>query len=91
MAHAKREPSSLNDRSSRPHFSSLGLQKVGLELVPSMRRCRMTGERTATSLRIPRAEVARILKAAGIGKLKDLEPRPVDAVEVGWFGSAISM
>lgn len=40
-----------------------------------MRRYRMAGERTATSTRTPRATVALILKAAGMGKLKDLEPK----------------
>ncbi len=75
LARAKREPGSLNDRSSRPHLSPLGLPEDARDLILSMRRFRMTGERIAQSLRIPRATVARILKAAGMGKLKDLEPK----------------
>jgi transposase InsO family protein len=75
LARAKREPGSLNDRSSRPHFSPLGLPEEARELILSMRRYRMTGERIAQSLKISRATVARILQAAGMGKLKDLEPK----------------
>ena len=76
LARAKREPSSLHDRSSRPHLSPLGLPEDVRELILSMRRYHMTGERIAQSLRIPRATIARILKSAGLGKLKDLQSRP---------------
>lgn len=69
------EPGSLNDRSSRPHRSPLALPEDARDLILSMRRYRMTGERIAQSLRIPRATVARVLQIAGLGKLKDLEPK----------------
>jgi hypothetical protein len=50
----------------------------------------MNGERIAQSLKIPRATVARILKAAGLGKLKDLEPRePVVRYERSVAGELI--
>ena len=90
LARAKREPGPLNDRSSRPHFSPLGLPEDARDLILSMRRFRMTGERIAQSLRIPRATVARILKAAGMGKLKDLEPKePVIRYEKSVAGELI--
>ena len=75
LARAKREPGSLNDRSSRPHLSPLAIPDDVRELILSMRRYNMTGERISQSLKIPRATIARILKSAGLGKLRDLEPK----------------
>ena len=75
LARAKTEPEALQDRSSRPYTSPLALPDEARQLILSMRRYRMTGERISQSLKIPRATVARILKSAGLGKLKDLEPK----------------
>ena len=89
-ARAKRESGPLTDRSSRPHLSPLALPKDARDLILSMRRFRMTGERIAQSLRIPRATVARILKAEGLGKLKDLDPKePVIRYERSIAGELI--
>ena len=90
LARAKREPGSLHDRSSRPHLSPLALPEEVRELILSMRRYHMTGERIAQSLKIPRATVARILKVAGLGKLKDLQPKePVIRYEKAVAGEMV--
>ena len=90
LARAKREPGLLHDRSSRPHLSPLGLPEDVRDLILSMRRYQMTGARIAQSLRIPRATIARILKLAGMGKLKDLEPKePVIRYEKAVAGEMV--
>jgi len=68
----------------------LALPDDARDLILSMRRFRMTGERIAQSLKIPRATIARILKAAGLGKLKDLAPKePVIRYERSVAGELI--
>jgi len=64
----------LRDRSSRPHRSPQrtpeNLQRRLLEL----RQKRLTGLEIAQTLGLPRATVSRILRKAGVGRLRSLQP-----------------
>lgn len=66
--------SGLLDRPSRPHRSPRRTGKDRVDLVTSLRRCRMTGRQIAQRLRMSRATVARILARAGLSRIRDLEP-----------------
>ena len=69
------EPASLNDRSSRPRRSPLATPVEWREMILLLRRTKMTGPQIARDLRRPRATVARVLKRAGLERLKNLEPK----------------
>src|SRR5262245_41505615 len=70
------ELASLDDRSSRPRRQPGATPVAWREMVVLLRRTRMTGPQIARSLKLPRATVARVLKRAGLERLKKLEPRP---------------
>lgn len=65
---------SLQDRSSRPHRVQ-GTPVEWREMILLLRRTKMTGPQIARDLKRPRATVARVLKRAGLERLKKLEPR----------------
>lgn len=68
------DPRSLSDRSSRPRR----LQRTPVEwqeMIVLLRRCRMTGPQIARDLKRPRATVARVLRRAGLERLKKLDVR----------------
>ncbi len=65
----------LGDRSSRPHRHPGATPTEWREMILLLRRTRMTGPQIARELRKPRATVARLLKRAGLERLKNLEPR----------------
>lgn len=67
-------PASLQDRSSRPRRVS-GTPIEWREMILLLRRTRMTGPQIARGLKRPRATVARVLKRAGLERLKNLEPK----------------
>jgi transposase InsO family protein len=67
----------LNDRCSRPQRSPSATDEVLKSAVVALRRQRMTLMAIATQLRLSRATVARIAKAAGLNRLSKLEPAPV--------------
>jgi transposase len=69
------EPTSLGDRSSRPRRQPGATPVVWREMVVLLRRTKMTGPQIAKSLKLPRATVARVLRRAGLGRLKQLEPQ----------------
>jgi transposase InsO family protein len=70
--------SGLLDRPSRPHRSPRRTAKARVDLVVSLRRCRMTGRQIARRLRMSPATVARILVRAGLSRMRDLvAPEPV--------------
>lgn len=66
----------LRDRTSRPHRSPRLTSAARQELIVRLRRCRLTGQQIARGLRMPRSTVARVLKRAGLSRLRDLEPPP---------------
>jgi transposase InsO family protein len=70
--HCADDSSSLMDRSSRPHR----IQRTPVEwqhMILLLRRCRMTGPQIARDLKRPRATVARVLRRAGLERLKKLD------------------
>src|SRR5258706_12982571 len=64
----------LRDRSSRPQRSPARISADREELILRLRRSRQTGPQIARGLRMPTATVARILKRAGMHRLRLLEP-----------------
>lgn len=65
----------LLDRSSRPQRSPFQIPSDWRDLILKLRRSRKTGPEIADKLGIPRSTVARILRRAGLHRLKLLEPR----------------
>ena len=66
---------SLQDRSSRPRRQPNATPIEWREMILLLRRTKMTGPQIARDLKRPRATVARVLKRAGLERLKNLEPR----------------
>jgi len=73
--HQSEDPTSLRDRSSRPRRSPNRTPVEWQQIILLLRRTKMTGPQIARDLRRPRATVARVLKRAGLERLKQLEPR----------------
>ena len=73
--YASEDPASLQDRSSRPRHSPFRTPVEWREMILMLRRTKMTGPQIARELKRPRATVARVLKRAGLERLKKLEPR----------------
>jgi transposase InsO family protein len=69
-------PSGLRDRSSRPNRSPHSTSSPLLERVLTLRRLRWNGWRIAGELRLSRATVSRILRRAGLNRLRSLDPPP---------------
>jgi transposase InsO family protein len=66
----------LRDRSSKPHRSPRKTTSPLLERVLSLRRERRNGWQIAHELQISRATVSRILRRAGMNRLRSLDPPP---------------
>ena len=66
----------LCDRSSRPHRSPRTTSSSLLEEVLALRRLRYNGWRIARALHLSRATVSRILRRAGMNRLRSLDPPP---------------
>jgi transposase InsO family protein len=66
----------LRDRSSRPQHSPRLTASSLSEKVLDLRRLRYTGLRIARSLHLSRATVSRILRRAGMNRLRSLDPPP---------------
>jgi transposase InsO family protein len=73
--YASEDPASLADRSSRPRRSPGRTPVEWREMILLLRRTKMTGPQIARNLKRPRATVARVLKRAGLERLKKLEPK----------------
>jgi transposase InsO family protein len=71
--HVATDPGSLADRSSRPRHSPGRTPVEWQEMILLLRRTRMTGPQIARDLKRPRATVARVLKRAGLERLKKLD------------------
>jgi transposase len=65
---------SLKDLSSRPHRSPRQTPSTLLERVFALRRRRWNGWRIARELRLRRATVSRVLRRAGMNRLRSLDP-----------------
>ena len=68
-------PGGLLDRSSRPRRSPARIPADWRNLILKLRRSRKTGPEIADKLGLPRSTVARVLRRAGLHRLKLLEPR----------------
>ena len=66
----------LQDRSSRPHRSPRRTSSSLLEKVLALRQLRHNGWRIAIALGLSRATVSRILRRAGLNRLRSLDPPP---------------
>ena len=64
----------LADASSRPERSPRAIDEAKALLIVELRRRRMTQARIAISVGVSESTVSRVLKRAGLSKLKDLEP-----------------
>ena len=73
--YAAEDPASFADRSSRPRRSPGRTPVEWREMILLLRRTKMTGPQIARDLKRPRATVARVLKRAGLERLKKLEPK----------------
>jgi transposase InsO family protein len=70
--------SGLRDRSSRPlRMPRQTASEWQLQVISLRREHRMTSPAIARQLRLPRSTVCRILRRAGISRVRDLDPRPV--------------
>lgn len=67
----------LRDRSSRPRRSPRSTSFSLLEKVLALRRLRYNGWRIAHALGLSRATVSRILRRAGLNRLRSLDPPPL--------------
>jgi len=66
----------LKDLSSRPHHSPKQTPSTLLEKVFALRRLRWNGWRIARELHLSRATISRILRRAGMNRLRSLDPPP---------------
>jgi transposase InsO family protein len=66
----------LGDLSSRPHRSPRRTSSFLLERVLVLRRLRWNGWRIARELRLSRATISRVLRRAGLNRLRSLDPPP---------------
>jgi transposase InsO family protein len=64
----------LSDRSSRPHHSPRQIASTSLEKVLHLRRLRWNGWRIALEVKLSRATVSRVLRRAGMNRLRSLDP-----------------
>ena len=67
----------LFDRSSRPHRSPRQLAARVVRRIRVLRRRRCTGERIAEELKLAVSTVGVWLRRLGLGRLRDLEPKPI--------------
>jgi transposase InsO family protein len=66
----------LKDLSSRPHHSPRQTPSILLEKVFALRRLRWNGWRIARELQLSRATISRVLRRAGMNRLRSLDPPP---------------
>lgn len=69
-------PGGLEDLSSKPHRSPRQTPSILLERVLVLRRHRRNGWQIARELQLSRATVSRILRRAGLNRLRLLDPPP---------------
>ncbi|MEX1162486.1 MAG: IS481 family transposase, partial [Nitriliruptor sp.] len=72
----------MTDRSSRPHVMPGMTEQPVAERIVALRRQRWTGSHIAIEVGVSPATVSRVLKRAGLSRLRDLEPaEPVKRYE----------
>ena len=82
----------LRDRSSRPHRLRRPTPVTSVDRIIALRRQRWTGKHIARTHAVSPATVSRVLKRAGISRLKDLEPgEPVRRYERAHPGELIHL
>jgi transposase len=64
------------DRSSQPHAMPRKTGQALAERIITLRRQRLTGKHIAIQTGVSPATVSRVLKRAGLSRLKDVEPAP---------------
>ena len=64
----------LNDRSSRPQHSPKSIKPQTALAIVELRRRRLTHARIAVSLGVSESTVGRVLRRAGLSRLRDVEP-----------------
>lgn len=85
-------PSGLMDRSSRPRRMPSKTPEEKIFQSMALRRQRLAGSEIAARLDVPRSTVARILKRAGLGRLRSLEPpEPVRRYEKQFPGELLHL
>jgi transposase InsO family protein len=67
-------PAGLAERSSRPHRLNRPTPPEKVEQIIALRRQRLTGQQIARDVGVSPATVSRILRAAGLNRIRDLEP-----------------
>jgi transposase InsO family protein len=83
-------PSGLEDRSSRPLRMPTATLADQAERIIALRRERLTGQQIARETGVSPATVSRVLRRAGLSRMKDLEPaRPIVRYEREHAGELI--
>lgn len=67
-------PAGLEDRSSRPHRLREPTPEATCDQIVALRRQRWTGKQVAEAVGVSPATVSRVLRRAGLSRLRDLEP-----------------
>ena len=65
------------DAVSRPHRQPRRVAGATVSHIVQLRQTRATAWQISTALRVPRSTVTRVLRQAGLNRLRVLEPRPV--------------
>lgn len=83
-------PAGMADRSSRPGRMPAATDPLICERIMALRRQRWTGEHIAQEVGVSPATVSRVLRRAGLSRLKDLDPaEPVRRYERQYPGELI--
>ena len=67
-------PAGLAERSSRPHRLNRPTPPEKVEQIIALRRQRLTGQQIARDVGVSPATVSRVLRAAGLNRIRDLQP-----------------
>jgi transposase InsO family protein len=82
----------MTDRSSRPRKLYRPTEAATVERIVALRRQRLTGQHIAVAVGVSPATVSRVLKRAGLSRLKDIEPaEPVRRYERAHPGELIHL
>lgn len=80
------------DRSSRPRHSPNAVDRAAVDRIVALRRQRWTGAHIAQEVGVSPATVSRVLKRAGLSRLKDIDPaEPVVRYERAHPGALIHL
>lgn len=86
------DPNAMMDRSSRPRVMPRQTDQAVAERIIALRRQRLTGKHIAMETGVCAATVSRVLKRAGLSRIKDLDPaEPVIRYEYAEPGGLIHL